>query len=177
MIKNFKDYLREVRNNSLSKQPLNEMPMRNSVTREWSNKVIDDLWELASDDVVKVGKISSEEVFSVTVGSSIFYYFLVNNGKPVFAATFEKRLDINGLQEDNIAKGSSVNSAEQLYKFICKQKRKHIISSVSHSAGMEKVWKGFMQRYPYEVYDDDSGTQVDSNSLYPSNKVIRIFFK
>lgn len=171
----FKDYLKMLREDSRAR--LDEMPMRNNVRPEWSTKVINDLWELASKDVVKVGDIGSEEVFTVTLGSSIFYYFLIKDGKPVFAATFERRYDINGLQEDNIAKGSSVNSAEVLYKFICNQKQKHIISSVSHSAGMEKVWKGFMKKYPHEVYDDDTAKLVSKDDVYPSNKVVRIFFK
>lgn len=176
-MKTLRDFLFELRINSQSKEPLNEMPMRNNVDRAWAKKTILELWELASDEVEKVGDVGSEEVYSVSLGSTIFYYFLVKQRVPVFAATFEKRLDINGLQEDNVAKGSSVNSAEKLYKFICNHKRKHIISSASHSLGMEKVWKAFMKKYDYEVFDDASGKRVSDEGVYPSNKVVRILFK
>lgn len=176
-MRTFRDFLKDVREDYLSREQLNEMPFRNKVDKNWSGKTIQDLWALAEDEVSKVGSIGGEEVFSVSLGSSLFYYFLVKQGVPVFAASFEKRLDILGLQEDTIAKGSSVNSAENLYKFVCKAQRKSIISSVSHSRGMEKVWVGFMKRHKYEVFDDDTGELVDDSSVYPSNKVVRIFFK
>lgn len=176
-MRTFLDFLRDIREDSLSREPLNEMPFRNKVDKNWSDKTIQDLWALAEDEVRKVGVVGGEEVFSVSLGSTIFYYFLVRKSAPVFAASFEKRLDILGLQEDTIAKGSSVNNAESLYKFVCKAHRKPIISSVSHSQGMEKVWNQFMKRYKYEVFDDDTGELVDSSSIYPSNKVVRIFFK
>jgi hypothetical protein len=148
------------------KKRLYEMPMRINIPKTgWSQKQIDDLWELISDEEFeKVGEVNGNQIVSLSSGP-LKYFFALKNEKPVFLLHFERRIEHSSWQEKIAAKGSTNLTLFDFYKFLNNKLKMFIVSDFQHLKGTEKSWKAMLSKSTtkFEIINDETGKLLDVN--------------
>ena len=180
-MKTFRDYILENRNQFEGvKLRLAEMPLR--IPEMPKDKVVKDInsfWELAKDEnPTVVGKIGSEEV--VRVGnSSVRYFFILKNDKPIFFIGLDKRMDLSGWQITYAAKTNSETSYKKFLKFILRNQTLGVVCGNEQTPSAERVWKKILKdpKCQWDALDDNTGKHVevkDVDQAWDTDIVFRI---